>query len=473
MTVMMRVHTNCCFTSFVVLVRPSFRPGYVCRVTFAYTVTAKFCGIMSKRKAGDVEKERVVLAYSGGLDTSVILVWLIEQGYDVVAFCANVGQGEESFAEIKAKALKCGAIDCVIEDLREEFVTDCIFPYIKSNAIYESRYMLGTSIARPVITKAQVNIAKKMGAKYVAHGATGKGNDQVRFEMGAMALDASLTCIAPWRDPEFLTKFKGRKELLDYAQKHQIRVDAKPKANYSIDANLFHISYESGMLEDPMTPPDKSMFIMTVDPEDAPDKPTFLRIEFENGTPSKVINKTLNQTFTEPLELFLHLNETGGANGVGRIDIVENRFVGIKSRGVYETPGGAILRDAHLDLEGITMDREVKRIRDNLAQEFATLCYNGFWYAPEMDLVMNAVNFSQKNVTGAVELKLYKGNVIIMGREAPHPLYSADLASMDIDDGGEGIDYNPQDAHGFIRINAVRLKANKIRDLKVAGAGAK
>lgn len=386
------------------------------------------------------------------------------EGFDVIAFCADVGQGEDKFEEIKAKAVGCGALKCVVEDLREEFVVDCVIPYIKSNAIYESRYLMGTSIARPVITKAQVRLAQQEGAKYVSHGATGKGNDQVRFEMGAMALDASLTCIAPWRDPEFITKFKGRKELLEYAAKHDIRVDAKPKANYSIDANLFHISYESGMLEDPMTPPDKDMFIMSVDPEDAPDKPTLLRIEFKDGTPTKVINHTSKQTFTKPLELFLHLNEVGGANGVGRIDIVENRFVGIKSRGVYETPGGTILRDAHQDLEGITMDREVLRIRDLLSKEWATLCYNGFWYAPEMEMVMNAVDFSQKNVTGGVELKLYKGNISVLGRESPCPLYSADLASMDIDDGGEGIDYNPQDAHGFIRINAVRLKANRIRE---------
>jgi argininosuccinate synthase len=382
----------------------------------------------------------------------------------VIAFCADVGQGEDKFEEIKAKAVKCGAIKCVVEDLRHEFVTDCVFPYIKSNAIYESRYLMGTSIARPVITKAQVAIAQREGAKYVSHGATGKGNDQVRFEMGAMALDASITCIAPWRDPEFITKFKGRKELLEYAATHNIRVDAKPKANYSIDANLFHISYESGMLEDPMTPPDKDMFLMTVAPEDAPETPTKLRIEFKDGLPTKVTNHNTKKSYTDPLELFLHLNEVGGANAVGRIDIVENRFVGIKSRGVYETPGGTILRDAHQDLEGITMDREVLRIRDLLSKEWATLCYNGFWYAPEMEMVMNAVDFSQKNVTGAVELKLYRGNVIILGRESPCPLYSADLASMDIDDGGEGIDYNPQDAHGFIRINAVRLKANRIRE---------
>jgi len=280
--------------------------------------------------------------------------------------------------------------------------------------------------------------------------------------MGAQALNPSLQTIAPWRDPEFIEKFKGRKDLLEYASQHNIHVDATPKAPYSLDANLYHISFESGMLEDPMTAPIKEMFKLTVDPEDAPDKPTFLRIEFKDGAPSKIINKSENKEFDDPLDGFIHLNKVAGANGVGRVDLVENRFVGIKSRGVYETPAGTVLRIAHLDLEGITMDREVMRIRDMLSAEWARLCYNGFWYAPEMDLVMNSINFSQKNVTGAVEVKLYKGNVTIMGRESPCALYSADLASMDIEGGGDSLNYNPMDAEGFIRINAVRLKANKI-----------
>ena len=280
--------------------------------------------------------------------------------------------------------------------------------------------------------------------------------------MGAQALNPSLQTIAPWRDPEFIEKFKGRKDLLEYAAQHNIHVDATPKAPYSLDANLYHISFESGMLEDPMTAPIKEMFKLTVDPEDAPDKPTFLRIEFQDGAPSKIINKSENKEFNDPLDGFIHLNKVAGANGVGRVDLVENRFVGIKSRGVYETPAGTVLRIAHLDLEGITMDREVMRIRDMLSAEWARLCYNGFWYAPEMDLVMNSINFSQKNVTGAVEVKLYKGNVTIMGRESPCALYSADLASMDIEGGGDSLNYNPMDAEGFIRINAVRLKANKI-----------
>jgi len=414
------------------------------------------------KKAKIAGKEKVVLAYSGGLDTSVILVWLVEKGFDVICFCADVGQGDEDFEKIKAKALKCGASKCYIEDLRHEFVTDFIHPAIKCNAMYEGKYLLGTSIARPCITKAQVSIAEKEGAKYVAHGATGKGNDQVRFEMGAQALNPSLQTIAPWRDPEFIEKFKGRKDLLEYAAQHNIQVDATPKAPYSLDANLYHISFESGMLEDPMTAPIKEMFKLTVDPEDAPDKPTFLRIEFKDGAPCKIINKSENKEFTDPLDGFIHLNKVAGANGVGRVDLVENRFVGIKSRGVYETPAGTVLRAAHLDLEGITMDREVMRIRDMLSAEWARLCYYGFWYAPEMELVMNSINFSQKNVTGGVEIKLYKGNVTIMGRESPCALYSADLASMDIEGGGASLNYNPMDAEGFIRINAVRLKANKI-----------
>jgi argininosuccinate synthase len=427
-------------------------------------------------------KEKVVLAYSGGLDTSVILVWLVEKGFDVICFCANVGQGEEDYAAIEKKALGCGATKVYVEDLQSEFVTgtqyflsvtisvdlnniklDFIYPAVQCNAIYESRYLLGTSIARPCIAKAQVKVAQAEGAKYLAHGATGKGNDQVRFEMCAQALDASLVTIAPWRDPEFLSKFKGRPDLLAYAAAHNIPVDATPKAPYSLDANLYHTSYESGMLEDPMTAPVSEMFRMTVDPEAAPDSPTFIRIEFKDGIPVKYIDKTNKVEYEDPLEGFLYLNKIAGANGVGRVDIVENRFVGIKSRGCYETPAGTVLREAHLDLEGITMDREVMRIRDGLTMEFSRLCYYGFWFSPEMEMIKNTITFSQKNITGGVEIKLYKGNAIIIGRESPCALYSADLASMDIEDGGKGLDYNPADAQGFIRINAVRLRANRMR----------
>jgi argininosuccinate synthase len=403
-------------------------------------------------------KPKLVLAYSGGLDTSVILKWLIEKGFDVIAFCANVGQFEEDFAAVKAKAETCGAIKCVITDLRKEFVEGYVFEAIKSNALYEGRYLLGTSIARPVIAKEMIRIAQEEGASYVAHGATGKGNDQVRFEMCAQALSPTIQCVAPWRDAEFIESFKGRSDLLAYCTKHGIPVDAKPKANYSIDENLFHTSYESGMLEDAMCSPDDSMFKMTKSPQAAPDKSETVRVEFKKGLPTKITNVTDGTVKTDPLELFLYCNAIAGKHGIGRIDIVENRFVGIKSRGVYETPGGTLLRAAHMDLEGITMDREVKRITEGLASEFSRLCYYGFWFAPEMDLIRNAIEFSQRDVEGVVELELYKGNVIVRGRSSPKALYNADLASMEIEGGGDVFDYNPADANGFIRINAVRLK---------------
>lgn len=410
-------------------------------------------------KKSKTERPKVVLAYSGGLDTSTILVWMIEKGFDVICYCADVGQLGEDFTAITEKAMRCGAIKVFIEDLKSDFVVNYVYEAVKANAIYESRYLLGTSLARPCITKRQIEIAQKEGAKYVAHGATGKGNDQVRFEMGAQALDATITTIAPWRDPEFLEKFKGRTDLLNYAAENNIPVDATPKANYSVDENLFHTSFESGMLEDPMTPPDKSMWKMTVDPTDAPDVCERIRIEFEKGVPVKAVGHGDGAVKTDPLEIFMYLNERAGANGVGRLDIVENRFVGIKSRGCYETPAGTVLREAHLDLEGITLDREVVRIRDRLSAEFATLAYNGFWFAPEMELVRHSLDFVQRHVNGAVELELYKGNITIKGRESPNALYSADLASMDIDDGGALFDYNPADSQGFIKINSTRLKA--------------
>lgn len=403
-------------------------------------------------------KPKLILAYSGGLDTSVILKWLSEKGFEVIAFCANVGQHEEDFSAVKAKAENCGAIKCIVSDLRKEFVEDYVFEAIKCNAIYEGRYLLGTSIARPCIAKEMIRIATEEGATYIAHGATGKGNDQVRFEMCAQALSPTIQCVAPWRDAEFIESFKGRSDLLAYCTKHGIPVDAKPKANYSIDENLFHTSYESGMLEDAMCGPDDSMFKMTVSPKAAPDTAEKIRIEFSKGIPVKMTNLTDGTVKTDALELFLYCNQLGGKHGVGRIDIVENRFVGIKSRGVYETPGGTILRAAHLDLEGITMDREVKRITETMSMEFARLCYYGFWFAPEMDLIRHAIDYSQRDVTGVVEIELYKGNVTITGRSSPKALYNADLASMDIEGGGDTFDYNPADANGFIRINAVRLK---------------
>jgi len=403
-------------------------------------------------------KPKLVLAYSGGLDTSVILKWLCEKGFDVIAFCANVGQFEEDFSAVKAKALAVGAIDCVITDLRAEFVTDYVFDCIKSNAIYEGRYLLGTSIARPCIAKEMIRIATEAGAQYIAHGATGKGNDQVRFEMCAQALSPTIKCVAPWRDAEFIESFKGRKDLLAYCEKHSIPVDAKPKSNYSIDENLFHTSYESGCLEDAACGPEESMFKMTVSPKAAPDTAETVVIEFMKGVPVKITNKSDGTVKTDPLEIFLYCNMIGGKHGIGRIDIVENRFVGIKSRGVYETPGGTLLREAHMDLEGICMDREVKRITEGMSNEFARLCYNGFWFAPEMELIRNSLDFAQRDVIGEVEIELYKGNCIVKGRSSPKALYNADLASMDIEGGGDAFDYNPADSEGFIRINAVRLK---------------
>jgi argininosuccinate synthase len=403
-------------------------------------------------------KPKVILAYSGGLDTSVILKWLCEKGYDVIAFCANVGQFEEDFSAVKAKAMSVGAIKCIVSDLRKDFVDNYVFEAVKCNAIYESRYLLGTSIARPCISKEMMRIATEEGAQFIAHGATGKGNDQVRFEMCAQALNPMIRTIAPWRDPEFIESFKGRSDLLAYCTLHGIPVDAKPKANYSVDENLFHTSYESGQLEDALCGPDESMFKMTTSPKTAPDTPANIRIEFKNGIPVKVTNKDDGTEITDSLELFLYCNKIAGQHGVGRIDIVENRFVGIKSRGVYETPGGTLLRAAHLDLEGICMDREVKRITEGLANEFARLCYNGFWFAPEMDLIRHSINFGQRDVEGFVDIELYKGNVTINGRYSPKSLYNADLASMDIEGGGTAFDYNPADAQGFIRINSVRLK---------------
>jgi argininosuccinate synthase len=405
-----------------------------------------------------MSKPKVILAYSGGLDTSVILKWLCEKGYEVIAFCANVGQHEEDFSAIQAKAVSCGAAKCVVTDLRREFAAEYVFEALKCNAIYEGRYLLGTSIARPCIAKEMIRICVEEGAQYVAHGATGKGNDQVRFEMCAQALSPTVGCIAPWRDAEFIESFKGRSDLLAYCSKHGIPVDAKPKANYSVDENLFHTSYESGQLEDADCAPDEDMFKMTVSPQRAPDQSDTVEVHFAKGLPVRIVNAGDGTDLTDPLDILLYANKIAGKHGIGRIDIVENRFVGIKSRGVYETPGGTLLREAHMDLEGICMDREVKRIAEHLSSEFARLCYNGFWFAPEMDLIRHAIDFSQKDVTGRVTMDLYKGNIIIKGRTSPHALYNADLASMDIDGGGASFDYNPADAQGFIRINAVRLK---------------
>lgn len=398
--------------------------------------------------------EKVILAYSGGLDTSCILKWLVEKGYDVIAYVADVGQ-QDDFEKIKEKALEVGASKVYVEDLKHAFVTDFIFPAIKANAVYESRYLLGTALARPVIAKKQMEIAEKEGADYVSHGATGKGNDQVRFELTYYALNPKIKVISPWKDEEFLAKFKGRTDLINYAKEKGIPIDATHEKSYSTDANLMHISYESGILEDPLKSPEKDTFQWTCSPEDAPDKETELEIHFKDGLPVKVVNKNDGTEKTDPLELFQYLNEVGAKNGVGRIDIVENRYVGIKSRGIYETPGATILWAAHQDIESIAMDREVMRLRDMLGPKFAEIVYNGFWYSPEMDFLNAAIGKSQELIDGVVHLSLYKGNVTIKGRESPSSLYDKELSSMDIEGG-----FNQKDSEGFIKINAIRLMAH-------------
>lgn len=398
-------------------------------------------------------KQKVVLAYSGGLDTSVILKWLIDKDFDVVAFIADLGQNED-LKVAKEKALKVGASKVYIEDLKEEFVTDFIFPAIRANAVYEGRYLMGTSLARPLIAKKQIEIAAKEKADFVSHGATGKGNDQVRFELTYYTLNPKIKIIAPWKDAEFLTQFKGRSDMIEYANKNSIPIKATKEAPYSSDANLMHISYEAGVLENPKLRPNENMFEMTKNLKDAPDKETIIEIEFKQGNPVKVKNKNDETIKTKPLELFQYLNKLGGENGIGRLDMVENRFVGLKSRGVYETPAGTILHLAHQDLEGITLDREVMHLRNMLMPKFAELIYYGFWYSPEMGFLRVAFDKSQEYVNGTVYLSLFKGNCTVIGRESEDSLYNQDLSSMDVGGG-----YDQKDALGFIKLNAVRLKA--------------
>jgi len=402
-----------------------------------------------------MSKGKVVLAYSGGLDTSVILKWLLEQGYEVFAYMADIGQ-KEDFEAAEKKALKIGASKVFIEDMKKEFVTDYIFPVYKANTIYEGRYLLGTAVARPIIAKKQIEIAKRVNAEYVSHGATGKGNDQVRFELSYYALNPRIKVIAPWKNKTFLNMFKGRTDLLDYAAKHGIPTKQSASKPYSEDDNLLHISHEAGILEDPGHESEESIYSHTVSPEDAPDKPTKIKIEFKDGIPVKVTNLENNTIKTDALELFEYLNQLGRENGIGRLDMVENRFVGIKSRGVYETPGGTILHEAHKDIEGIAMDREVMRLRDMLSGKFAELVYNGFWFSPEMEFLMVAIDKSQEVIDGEVTLKLYKGTAYPVARTSPSSLYDQDLSSMDIEGG-----YNQEDAEGFIKINAIRLMAHR------------
>ena len=388
--------------------------------------------------------KKVVLAYSGGLDTSIILKWLIETyGCEVIAFAADLGQGQE-LKGLNEKALKTGASKIYIEDLREEFVKDFIFPMLRANAIYEGTYMLGTSIARPLIAKRQIEIARQEGAEAVSHGSTGKGNDQVRFELTYLALSPHIKIIAPWR----IWDFNSRNALIDYAKKHGIPVPVSQEKPYSSDRNLFHISFEGGILEDPWSEPKEDMFLLSVSPEKAPDKPTYIEIGYVNGDPVSLDGKEMS-----PATLLDNLNRLGGANGIGRIDIVENRYVGMKSRGVYETPGGTILHSAHRAMESITMDREVMHFKDSLVTRYAELVYYGYWFAPEREVLQGTVDATQNNVTGSVRLKLYKGNCIVVGRKSPHSLYRPDFATFE-----EDSVYQQADATGFIRLNALRLR---------------
>jgi argininosuccinate synthase len=390
---------------------------------------------------------KIVVAYSGGLDTSVIIKWLKETyNARIIAFCADLGQ-EEELGGLREKAKKTGAEKVYIEDLREEFVRDYVFPMLRGNAIYEGTYLLGTSIARPLIAKKQIEIAEKEGADAVAHGATGKGNDQVRFELTYYALKPDIKVIAPWR----VWPFKSRQSLIEYARKNKIPVKATKAKPYSTDRNIFHISYEGGILEDPWAEPPKDMYTMMLPPERAKDKPIYIEIEYLKGNPISLNGKKLS-----PLNLLKRLNQLGGENGIGRIDIVENRYVGMKSRGVYETPGGTILHIAKRAIESITLDREVMHIRDGLIPRYAELIYYGYWFSPERELLQKTIDESQQNVTGTVRLKLCKGNCLVVGRKSPVSLYSPELATFE-----EETIYDQKDAQGFIKLNALRLRVRK------------
>lgn len=399
--------------------------------------------------------KKVVLAYSGGLDTSIILKWLqTEYNAEVVTFTADLGQGGE-IEPARAKALAAGvkAENIFIEDVREEFVKDYVFPMFRANTVYEGQYLLGTSIARPLIAKRQIEIARKVGADAVSHGATGKGNDQVRFELGYYGLEPDITVIAPWREWDF----KSREALLDFAEKHQIQIakDKRGDAPFSVDANLLHSSSEGKVLEDPAVEAPEFVYQRTISPEAAPDTPTVFTIDFERGDPVAINGQALS-----PAELLTKLNELGHDNGIGRLDLVENRFVGMKSRGVYETPGGTILLSAHRGIESITLDRGAMHLKDELMPKYASLVYNGFWFSPERQMLQAAIDYSQEKVTGQVTVKLYKGNVTITGRTSPYSLYDQDLVTFE-----EGkVAYDHRDAAGFIKLNALRLRVAAKRD---------
>jgi argininosuccinate synthase len=423
---------------------------------------------------------KIVLAYSGGLDTSVILRWLKENYQaEIIAFCADIGQ-EEEVQGIEEKALETGASKCVIEDLREEFARDFIFPMFQAGAIYEGQYFLGTSIARPLIAKRMVEIARAEKAEAIAHGATGKGNDQVRFELSAAALAPELQVIAPWREERFRKQFPGRAEMIEFAAANKIPVSASAKKPYSTDRNLLHISYESGVLEDPWFDASskemRDMYKLSVAPEDAPNESEYAELTFESGNcvnvstggtgsagraeavrrrvPSQDLGRHGGRPSMSPLAVIQTLNELGGKHGIGRVDIVENRFVGMKSRGVYETPGGTILHFAHRQMEGLTMDREVMHLRDSLIPKYSSLVYNGFWFSPEREALQALVTETQRDVSGFVRLKLYKGNIIAAGRKSPKSVYDPKIATMESD----ASQYDQTDAAGFIRLNALRLK---------------
>jgi argininosuccinate synthase len=393
--------------------------------------------------------KKVVLAYSGGLDTSVILHWLIKTyRCEVVAYCADLGQGEE-LDRVREKAVKTGASKVVIEDLKEEFVRDFVFPCLKANAVYEGGYLLGTSMARPLIAKSQIEIARRERADAVAHGGTGKGNDQVRFELTYMALDPAIRVIAPWREWDL----RSRSDLIDYARRHGIAIPVTTEKPYSTDRNLYHISFEGGVLEDPWREPPQEMFTLTVAPEKAPDHPTYVEIGFTEGLPVAVNGRKLS-----PARLLATLNEAAGKHGIGRVDLVENRYVGMKSRGVYETPGGTVLQVAHRAVESITMDREVMHLRDALIPRFAELVYYGYWYSPEMEVLKRMIDETQKHVTGTARLKLFKGTCIVVGRKSPVSLYDPAMATFEADRV-----YDQKDAGGFIRLNALRLRLTAMR----------
>ena len=396
---------------------------------------------------------KIILAYSGGLDTSVLVHWYANaQNAEVITYCADVGQ-EEELDGLEEKALATGATAHRTLDLVDEFAKDFIYPMVRGNAIYESQYLLGTSIARPLIAKAQIEIAREFGATALAHGATGKGNDQCRFELTFSALAPDLKILAPWRDADFRKTFPGRQQMIEYCQEHNIDVEASASKPYSMDRNLWHISYEAGILEDPWfdptTPDNREMYKLTVDPEVAPDEAQYIELDFEQGDCVAIDGQA-----GTPSEIVKKLNEIAGKHGIGRVDLVENRFVGMKSRGVYETPGGTILLSAHRQLETLTMDRDLMHLRDSLIPRYAELIYYGFWYAPEREALQALIDDSQKTVSGTVRLKLYKGNITTVGRKSDQSLYDMEIASMDDDES----DYAPEDAGGFIRLHALRLK---------------